>query len=192
MRKSIEADEHTPPATPETQSPEKTSPISGRNGIDTLSAHAGSRRSPSPFEPSTTFRSRQNSIAATSTTQGELYDATPSREICPRFTISSGDDHALAEGVRELDLNEDDAIDHHSTDGELIIAGLGELDLDRHEGTSPPPDAVRYSMREEQLPAEPYYEHGFQIALKTGTQLAASISKGLDRCPVTQEPDSSL
>ena len=192
MRKPIDEDEHTPPATPGTQSPEKSSLISYRNGTDSLSADSRSRRSPSPFEPSTTVRSRQNSIAATSTTQGELYDATPSREIRPRFTISSGDAHGLAEGVRELNLNEDDAIDRHSADGERITAGLGELDLNQREGSSSHPDAVRYSMREEQLPAEPYYEHGFQTALKTGTKMAASISNGLDRCPVTQDPDSSL
>ena len=202
MRRPASPDDHTPSATPMTSSTSQTNGSSGTYNLRALSANHVSRRSPSPFEASTTRPDRTNLIDAGSTTQRDLYDATPARELGPpQLTISSadtsdedesssdvGDD--IANGVKHINLGFSEDDDHESV-GEDISAALQDLDFDRQAGSSSFANAL-YSMRDEPLPAEPYYDQGFQNALKTGTQLARQVAMCLQRCPVADGPESSL
>ena len=166
------------------------------------SANHASRRSPSPFEASTTHPDRTHSIDAGSTTQRDLYDATPARELGPSHpTIPSADtsdedksssdvEDDITDGVGHISLGLPEDGDHESAGGD-ISAALQDLDLDQHAGSSSFANAL-YSMRDEPLPAEPYYEQGFQNALKMGTQLAGQVVTCLQRCPVVDDPESSL
>jgi hypothetical protein len=167
-----------------------------------LSANHVSRRSPSPFEASTTRPDRTNSIDVGSTTQRDLYDATPARELGPsRPTIPSVDtsdedesssdvEDDITHGVNHISLGLPEEDGHESAGGDISSA-LQDLSLDQQAGSSSFANAL-YSMRDERLPAEPYYEQGFQNALKTGTQLAGQVATCLQKCPVAGGPESSL
>ena len=198
MRRPADPDDHTPPTAPMKQTDES----SGTDSFRTLSAHHVSRRSPSPFEPSTTRPDGANSIEAGSTTQRDLYDATPAREFGPRHpAIPSADtsdedesssdvEDDITNGVKHISLGLSEDGDHES-DGEDISAALQDLDFDQQAGSSCFANAP-YSMRDEPLPAEPYYHQGFQNALKTGTRLAGQVATCLQGCPVVDDPESSL
>jgi len=202
MRKPADPDDHTPPTAPMTFSTKQTDGSSGADSFRTLTANHASRRSPSPFEPSTTRPDRTNSIDAGSTTQRDLYDATPAREFGPpHLTISSADtsdedesssdvEDDITTGVKHLNLGLSEDSDHESV-GEDISAALQDLDFDQQAGSSGFANAP-YSMRDEPLPAEPYYDQGFQNALKTGTQLAGQVATCLQEYPVVDDPESSL
>ena len=168
-----------------------------------LSADHATRRSPSPFEASTTPRSRNNSVVASSTTQGDLYDATPAREIDPPDLIISSADASeedgsssdvednITNGVKHIDLGLSEDDDQESIGDEDLSAALENLDFNQ-QGSSSGFGNSSYSMRDEPLPAEPYYEQGFQNALRQGTQLAGEVATCLERCPAVDDPDSSL
>jgi hypothetical protein len=202
MRRPTDSDDHTPPATPMTSSTRQTNESSGADNFRTLSANHASRRSPSPFEPSTTRPDTTNSVDAGSTTQRDLYDATPAREFGPPHPAtpsadtsdegesSSDDEDDITSGVKHISLGLSEDGDHESV-GEDISAALQDLDFDQQAG-SPCFANAPYSMRDEPLPAEPYYDQGFQNALKTGTQLAGKVAMCLQKCPVVNDPESSL
>jgi hypothetical protein len=185
MRRPADLEEHSPPPT------------------QNLSVNHAPRRSPSPFEASTTQRSRNNSVDVGPTTQGDLYDATPARELEPPHLlvsspdttdedeISSDADDDITNGVNHINLglSEDDG--HESTGEDDLSAALGELDFNQRADSSNLGHAL-YSMRDEPLPAEPYYQEGFQTALKQGTQLAGQVATCLEGCPAVHDPDSSL
>jgi hypothetical protein len=202
MRRPTDPDDHTPPATPMTPSTMQTSRNSGADNFRTLSANHASRRSPSPFEPSTTRPDRTNLVDAGSTTQRDLYDATPARELGPPHPAipsadtsdegesSSDTEDDITDGVKHISLGLSGDDDHESV-GEDISAALQDLDLDQQAGSSLFANGP-YSMRDEPLPAEPYYYQGFQSALKTGTQLAGQVATCLQKCPVVNDPESSL
>lgn len=202
MRRPADLDGHTPPATPMTSGTKQTDGSSGTDNFRTLSANHVSRRSPSPFEPSTTRPDRTNSIGAGSTTQRDLYDATPAREFgpphpaIPSADTSDEDENSsdveddITNGVKHISLGLPEDGDHESV-GEDISAALQDLDFDQQAG-SPCFANAPYSMRDEPLPAEPYYDQGFQNALKTGTQLAGQVATCLQGCPVANDPESSL
>jgi hypothetical protein len=199
MRRPADSDDDTPPATPNTS---RTN-TKDTNGSRTLSANHATRRSPSPFEASTTHRSRNNSVDAGSTTQGDLYDATPAREVGPpqltvssadtsdEDEISSDDEDGITNGVKHISLGVSEDDGHGSGGEEDISAAFGNLDVNQHTNSSASGHAP-YSMRNEPLPAEPYYDQRFQTALKQGTQLAGQVATCLERCPVVHDPESSL
>jgi hypothetical protein len=180
----------------------QTDRSSGADNFRTLSANHAIRRSPSPFEPSTTRPDTTNSIDAGSTTQRDLYDATPAREFGPPHPAipfadtsdegesSSDVEDDITSGVKHISLGLSEDDDHESV-GEDISAALQDLDFDQQAG-SPSFANAPYSMRDEPLPAEPYYDQGFQNALKTGTQLAGKVATCLQKCPVVNDPESSL
>ena len=204
MRRPANPDDHTPPATPMTSSTSQTTGSPGTYNLRAPSANHASRRSPSPFEASITRPDRTNSIDAGSTTQRDLYDATPARELGPpQPTIASADtsdesesesssdvEDDIASGVKHISLGLPEDDDHESV-GEDISAALQDLDFDQQASSSSFANAP-YSMRDEPLPAEPYYDQGFQNALKTGTQLAGQVATCLQRCPVVDGSESSL
>lgn len=203
MRRPTDPDDYTPSATRKTSRTNENRRISDTNGSQTLSANHASRRSPSPFEASTTPRSRNNSVIASSTTQGDLYNATPARERGPPdLTISSADssdeDETSSEaadditnGVNQISLGASEVDGHGSAGEEDISAAFEGLNVDRHPLFSGSGTA-RYSLRDEPLPAEPYYDQGFQTALKEGTKLAGQVATCLEKCPAVHDPDSSL
>jgi hypothetical protein len=200
MRRPADPDEHVPSVTPKTSRARKKEGISDTSASQTLSANHASMRSPSPFEASTTHRSRNNSVDAGSTRQGDLYDATPAREIGPpHLTVSlagtsdedntsSDSEDDITNGMNNISLGVSENDGHGASGEEDISAALGNLDFNRQtdSGLSP------YSMRDEPLPAEPYYEQGFQTALKQGTQLARNVITCLEGCPAVHDLDSSL
>jgi len=202
MRRPTDTDDHTPLAVPMTSGMNQTDGSSGADNFRTLSANHVSRRSPSPFEPSTTRPDRASSIDAGSTTQRDLYDATPAREFGPpppaTFSADSSDEGEsssdveddITNGVKHISLGLPEDSDHESV-GEDISAALQDLDFDQQAGSSCFANAP-YSMKDEPLPAEPYYDQGFQNALKTGTQLAGQVATCLQGCPVANDPESSL
>lgn len=177
--------------------------ISGTTGSQTLSINHASHRSPSPFEASTTPRSRNNSVNASSTRHGDLYNATPARDIePPHLTVSSantsdedeassGSDEDIIDGVNDIALGASEDDGHVSSEEEDISAALGNLDFNQ-QTDSLGSGMGSYSMRDEPLPAEPYYEQGFQTALKQGTQLAGQVATCVERCAAVDDPDSSL
>jgi hypothetical protein len=193
MRIPAEPDDQTPPETPMTPSTSRINGGSGRYNLRALSANHVTRRSPSPFEASTTLADRNNLIDAGTTTHKDLYDATPAREPGPsRSTIVPAD--TSDEGESSSDVEDDDDDDDGDDDesaGEDISAALQDLDLDQQASSSSFTNAL-YSMGDEPLPAEPYYDQGFQNALKTGTQLAGQVATCLQQCPVIDGPESSL
>jgi hypothetical protein len=198
MRRPAALAEHSPPATAKTSCTNKTDAISGANASQNLSANHAARRSPSPFEASTTHHSRNNSVDAGLTTQGDLYDATPARERePPRLLVSSPD--TSDEGDSSSDADDDISIssglpedDGPRSTGEAdISAALDELDFNQRANSSDLTYGL-YSMRDEPLPAEPYYQEGFQTALKQGTQLAGQVATCLEGCPAVYDVDSSL
>jgi hypothetical protein len=202
MRRPANSDDHTPPTTPMTPGTSQTIGSSSTYNLRVPSANHASRRSPSPFEPSTTRPDRTHSIDAGSTTQRDLYDATPARELGPSHPIipsvdtsdedesSSDVEDDITNGVQHINLGLPEDDDHESAGGDISSA-LQDLDLDQQAGPSRFANAP-YSMRDERLPAEPYYEQGFQNALKTGTQLAGQVATCLQKCPVIDGPESSL
>jgi hypothetical protein len=177
--------------------------ISGTNGSQTLSVNHASYRSPSPFEASTTPRSRNNSVNASSTRHGDLYNATPSREIAPPdLTVSSADtsdedesssdsDDDITNGVKDISLGASENDGYGSSEEEDLSAALSNLNVNQQTDSSGS-DLCLYSIRNEPLPAEPYYEQAFQIALRQGTQLAGQVATCVERCVAVDEPDSSL
>ena len=201
MRNAAGPDDHTPPPTPKTPRTNRTGGSSRTDGFRTLSADEAGWRSPSPFEASTAPRSRNNSIGTGPTTQGDLFDATPAREIePPLLTISSADTSDgegsssdgrddIIHGVSQISLGGSEESDHVGAQG--ISTALDNLNFDQ-QATSTSGDDASYSMRDEPLPPEPYYDQGFQTALKTGTQLAGKVASCLARCPKVDDPESSL
>lgn len=181
----------------------QTDGISGTNGSQTLSVNHASYRSPSPFEASTTPRSRNNSVNASSTRHGDLYNATPSREIAPPdLTVSSADtsdedesssdsDDDITNGVKDISLGASENDGYGSSEEEDLSAALGNLNVNQPTDSSGS-DLCLYSIRNEPLPAEPYYEQAFQMALRQGTQLAGQVATCVERCVAVDEPDSSL
>src|SRR2546423_7547708 len=165
MRRPSEPGDRTPPATPETPHTDNRARVSGTERPRTLSAAHASQRSPSPFEASTSLHSRNNSVDAGSTTQGDLYDATPAREVgLPRLTVSSADasdeyqgpsdiEDDIAERVNNMGLGSSEDIDHQSAEEESLSAAFNNLDFNQQISSSGLSNA-RYSMRAEPLPAE--------------------------------------
>ena len=207
MRRPTNPDDHTPFATPMTSRTSQTNGSPGTYYLRAPSANHISRRSPSPFEASTTRPDRTNSIEAGSTTQRDLYDASPARDLSPPQPIISSADTSdesesesesesssdveddITNGVKHISLGLPEDDDHGSVGD--ISATLQDLDFVQQAGSSSFANAP-YSMRDEPLPAEPYYDQGFQNALKTGTQLAGQVATCLQRCPVVDGPESSL
>ena len=135
------------------------------------------------------------------TTQGDLFDATPARETePPLLTISSAgtsDDETtssvgeddMIHGVSQIGLALSEGHEHVGAEG--ISTAFDNLNFNQ-QATSTGGDDAPYSMRDEPLPPEPYYDQGFQTALKTGTQLAGKVASCLERCPKVDDPESSL
>jgi hypothetical protein len=116
-----------------------------------------------------------------------LSSADPSEED----ETSSDSDDDITIGVNNISLRalEDDG--HASSEEEDISAALGHLNFNQ-QTDSLGSSLVPYSIQNESLPAEPYYERGFQTALKQGTQLARQVATCVERCAAVDDPDSSL
>ena len=54
------------------------------------------------------------------------------------------------------------------------------------------PKQGKYDTKDEKPPNEPYFEPGFQEALKHGTQLAGKIDRILHECELANDPDSQV
>src|SRR5438105_2124544 len=122
MRRPANPDAYTPSATPMTSSTSQTNGSSSTYNLRALSANHVSRRSPSPFEASTTCLDGTNLINAGSTTQRDLYDATPARELGPSHpTVSSAD-------TSDEDESSSDAEDNITNGVKHISLGLPEDD----------------------------------------------------------------
>jgi hypothetical protein len=102
---------------------------------------------------------------------------------------SSDSDDDITIGVNNISLRASGDDGHASSEEEDISAALGPF----NQQTDSLGSSLRlYSIQNEPLPAEPYYERGFQTALKQGTQLAQQVATCLGRCIAVDDPDSSL
>lgn len=133
--------------------------------------HRKELRSLSPY-PSWTSTTEASSITASS-----LYNATPRPSPSPEASLD-----AEVIGMNSGDY--DGLSEHMSPTKTSDLPSIGRLILDK--------DDDPYDIREEPLPDEPYFDHNFQLALKSATDLAGKIRETLGRCTLAENLASDL
>ena len=134
--------------------------------------------------PQRSRRSSSAGLRAPVTARG-LYNATPRTSPSPspgRSSTSASRQATPANTIADgVPLYEANALSTSSEDG---APDIGRLDL--HDRRTP------YSVREESLPKEPFFDPAFQNALKAGISLAKRVSDDLAHCGIAHKPGSNL
>lgn len=115
--------------------------------------------------------------AGSSVTASSLYNATPRPSLSPEPSTASDAD----ERGTETSQTTSDSSNPTETS---YLPDIGRLSLDNDEDP--------YDVGEEPLPDEPFFDHNFQSALKSGIGLARNVGKILGKCVLAQDETSDI
>lgn len=161
---------------------EEQSMINFHDDFATLAISAAETHSPRPSPAQSPNHRGQIGIPLTAR---DLYNATP--QPTPKVTptpeprMNTPEPLLGVQNYGERGTSSNIPVEHLQ---DQVIPDLGRLGLED--------DAFEYSVRDEPLPDEPFFNPVFQRALRSATSLAKSLSERLDHCALAHQSESDL